>query len=55
MLEESVVASGFESNGNVVEHAHKHAELQAERRDALCKAERHEDQSVSISEFLLHE
>jgi hypothetical protein len=42
------------SNGNVVEHAHKHAELQAKRRDALFKEKGHEDQSVSISEFLLH-
>lgn len=50
---------GFESNGNVVEHGHKQVELQvelqAERKDALCKAKRYEDQNISISEFLLHE
>ena len=45
----------FESNGNVIGHGHKQAELQAERKDALCKAKKYEDQNVSISEFLLHE
>ena len=29
--------NGFEGIGNVTEHAGKHAELQAERRDALAK------------------
>ena len=38
----------FESNGNVVEHGHKQAELQAERKDALCKAKKYEDQNVSL-------
>jgi hypothetical protein len=39
---------GFESNGNVVEHGHKRAELQAERKDALRKAKKYEDQNVSL-------
>ena len=38
-----------------VEHGHKQAELQAERKDALCKAKKYEVQNVSISESLLHE
>jgi hypothetical protein len=43
----------FESDGNVIGHGQ--AELQAERKDALCKAKKCEDQNVSISELLLHE
>jgi hypothetical protein len=45
-------SNGSGSNGNVIEHAHKHTGLQAERRDVLCKAKRLEDQSVSSSFFM---
>ena len=50
-----MVGHDFKSNGNVIGHGYKQAELQAERKDALCKAKKCEDQNVSISELLLHE